>query len=119
MVRPIFSGPKTVQASVTLLEQLPVLLEKTDEQELREHILPMVYLALESNMSQVQVSEWDTVLCAGRTMFRVILTFLVWGRKQSLYFSVVKNLPVNKTIVVPIFLQSIVHLFKVYRFFFK
>ena len=29
--RPIFSGPKTVQASVTLLEQLPILLEKTDQ----------------------------------------------------------------------------------------
>ena len=27
--RPLFSGPKTVQASVTLLEQLPTFLEKS------------------------------------------------------------------------------------------
>lgn len=55
--RPIFNGPKTVQASVTLLEQLPILLEKTNQEELDTQILPMVYLALESNMSQVQVGN--------------------------------------------------------------
>jgi SCY1-like protein 2 len=53
--RPLFGGPKTVQASVTLLEQLPVLLDKVTQADLQQEVLPMVYLALESNMSQVQV----------------------------------------------------------------
>ncbi len=51
----MFGGPKTVQASVTLLEQLPVLLDKVTQADLQQEVLPMVYLALESNMSQVQV----------------------------------------------------------------
>jgi len=51
----LFGGPKTVQASVTLLEQLPVLLDKVTQADLQQEVLPMVYLALESNMSQVQV----------------------------------------------------------------
>ena len=55
MCRPLFGGPKTVQASVTLLEQLPVLLDKVTQADLQQEVLPMVYLALESNMSQVQV----------------------------------------------------------------
>ncbi|XP_023332600.1 SCY1-like protein 2 isoform X2 [Eurytemora carolleeae] len=60
-IRPIFNGPKTVQASVTLLEQLPILLEKTNQEELDTQILPMVYLALESNMSQVQMAAVSVV----------------------------------------------------------
>jgi hypothetical protein len=55
LCRPLFSGPKTVQASVTLLEQLPVLLDKVTQTDLQQEVLPMVYLALESHMSQVQV----------------------------------------------------------------
>ena len=57
-VRPIFSGPKSVQASVVLLEQLPIILEKSSKQEVETSILPMVYMALESNMSQVQVRRF-------------------------------------------------------------
>ena len=52
--RPLFSGPKTVQASVTLLEQLPVYSERSGSGVLYHDILPMLYLALESSMSQVR-----------------------------------------------------------------
>ena len=51
--RPLFTGPKTVQASVTLLDSLPIFLEKTNKEELEEDIIPMLYLAMESSMSQV------------------------------------------------------------------
>ena len=51
--RTLFSGPKTVQASVTLLEQMPIFLEKTNKKELEQDILPMLYMAMESSMSQV------------------------------------------------------------------
>ena len=54
-LRPLFSGPKTVQASVTLLDSLPVFLEKTNSEELEQDILPMLYLAMESSMSQVKL----------------------------------------------------------------
>ena len=55
--RPLFSGPKTVQASVTLLEQLPVYSECSGSVVLYHDILPMLYLALESSMSQVRNRE--------------------------------------------------------------
>ena len=51
--RPLFTGPKTVQASVTLLDSLPIFLEKTNKEELEMDIIPMLYLAMESSMSQV------------------------------------------------------------------
>ena len=51
--RPLFSGPKTVQASVTLLEQLPIFIDKSGTGILHQDILPMLYLALESSMAQV------------------------------------------------------------------
>ena len=41
------------KASVTLLEQLPIFIEKSGSYVLHEDILPMLYLALESSMSQV------------------------------------------------------------------
>ena len=59
--RPLFSGPKTVQASVTLLEQLPVFMEKCGSEILQNDILPMLYLAMESSMSQVQMAAVSVV----------------------------------------------------------
>ena len=59
--RPLFRGPKTVQASVTLLDSLPVFLEKTRQEELEQDILPMLYLAMESSMSQVQMAAASAV----------------------------------------------------------
>ena len=59
--RPLFSGPKTVQASVTLLEQLPVFMEKCGSEILQNDILPMVYLAMESSMSQVRMAAVSVV----------------------------------------------------------
>lgn len=58
LLSPLFSGPKTVQASVTLLEQLPVYSECSGSVVLHHDILPMLYLALESSMSQVKNMEF-------------------------------------------------------------
>ena len=55
--RPLFCGPKTVQASVTLLDSLPIFLEKTNNEELEQDILPMLYMAMESSMSQVEQAD--------------------------------------------------------------
>lgn len=57
----MFSGPKTVQASVTLLDQLPVFIDKSESVILHNDILPMLYLALESSMSQVQMAAVSVV----------------------------------------------------------
>ena len=59
--RPLFSGPKTVQASVTLLDQLPIFMDKSRGGILHAEILPMLYMALESSMSQVQMAAVSVV----------------------------------------------------------
>ncbi|XP_045464200.1 SCY1-like protein 2 [Harmonia axyridis] len=52
--RSVFSAPKTVQATVTLLEHLHIILEKTPRDDIRTEVLPMLYNAFESTTIQVQ-----------------------------------------------------------------
>lgn len=47
--------PKSIQATVTLLESLHVILEKTPRDDIRTEVLPMLYNAFESTTIQVQV----------------------------------------------------------------
>nr|CAD7409485.1 unnamed protein product [Timema cristinae] len=51
----VFSIPKSIQATVTLLENLHVILEKTPRDDIRSEVLPMLYNAFESTTIQVQV----------------------------------------------------------------
>jgi hypothetical protein len=53
----VFSNPKSIQASVTLLEKLPVILEKSTDDDMQTLILPMLFNALGSNMSQIQARK--------------------------------------------------------------
>lgn len=53
--RSVFSTPKSVQAAVTLLENLHIILEKTPRDDIRSEVLPMLYSAFESTTIQVQV----------------------------------------------------------------
>lgn len=55
--RSVFSTPKSVQAMVTLLENLHVILEKTPRDDIRTEVLPMLYSAFESTTIQVQVIQ--------------------------------------------------------------
>ena len=53
--RPVFANPKSIQASVTLIEKLPVILDKSTEEDLRHLVLPLLFNSLESKMCQIQV----------------------------------------------------------------
>lgn len=53
--RTVFSIPKSIQATVTLLENLHIILEKTPRDDIRSEVLPMLYNAFESATIQVQV----------------------------------------------------------------
>ena len=57
VLKPVFSNPKSIQASVTLLEKLPVILEKSTEEDMNKLILPLLFHSLESKMSQIQVLQ--------------------------------------------------------------
>ena len=60
--RCIFCWPKSIQASVTLLENLHIILEKTPKDEIQSDVMPILYTALENSTAQIQV--WRTALCA-------------------------------------------------------
>lgn len=55
--RIIFAAPKSIQATVTLLENLHVILEKTPRDEIRSEVLPLLFNAFESTTIQVQVAQ--------------------------------------------------------------
>lgn len=55
--RAVFSAPKSIQATVTLLENLHIILEKTPREDIRTEVLPLLFNAFESTTIQVQVSN--------------------------------------------------------------
>ena len=58
LFRPVFSNPKSIQASVTLLEKLAIILDKSTEEDMRNLVLPLIFNSLESKMSQIQVNHF-------------------------------------------------------------
>ncbi|XP_071541659.1 SCY1-like protein 2 isoform X3 [Panulirus ornatus] len=54
--RVVFNLPKTIQASVTLLENIHIILEKTPQEDVATDILPIIYSGLESSTVQVQTA---------------------------------------------------------------
>lgn len=55
LCRQILGVPKSIQASVTLLENLHVIVDKTPAEDLQAEILPMLFSSFESTTLQVQV----------------------------------------------------------------
>ena len=55
ITRQILGVPKSIQASVTLLENLHIIVEKTPAEDLQAEIFPMLFSSYESTTLQVQV----------------------------------------------------------------
>ncbi|XP_068627265.1 SCY1-like protein 2 [Battus philenor] len=56
-LKTLMSSPKTVQASVTILENLHLILKKCQAEDVHSHILPVLFEALDNNNNQVQTSS--------------------------------------------------------------
>lgn len=50
----VFASPKSIQATVTLLENLHIILEKTPQSDIRSEVLPLLFNSFESNTMQIQ-----------------------------------------------------------------
>ncbi|XP_015792718.1 SCY1-like protein 2 isoform X2 [Tetranychus urticae] len=61
IVRNICLMPKSVQATVTLLESMDILISKTAKSDFKQDILPMVYNAFESATPQIQCAALHAV----------------------------------------------------------
>jgi len=54
--RQVFAAPKTIQATVTLLENLHIVVGKSNQDDLlAKEILPMLFNSFDSSTVQVQV----------------------------------------------------------------
>lgn len=58
--------PKSIQASVTLLENLHIIVDKSPPEDLHNEILPMLYSSFESTTLQVQVNRRFDSFIVGR-----------------------------------------------------
>ncbi|KAK2720262.1 SCY1-like protein 2 isoform X2 [Artemia franciscana] len=53
-IRQLLSAPKSIQATVTLLENLHVVMEKSGSEDIQNDVLPLIYQGLESTTQQIQ-----------------------------------------------------------------
>ncbi|XP_076315825.1 SCY1-like protein 2 [Tachypleus tridentatus] len=61
MFRSVFSMPKSVQATVTLLENLDVIMKKTSKSDVETCVLQMMYNAFDSATPQIQCAALHAV----------------------------------------------------------
>ncbi|XP_067120668.1 SCY1-like protein 2 isoform X3 [Centruroides vittatus] len=59
--RSVFGMPKSVQATVTLLENLDIIMSKTPKSDIKAEVLPMLYNAFDSTTPQIQCAALHAV----------------------------------------------------------
>ncbi|KAG8195910.1 hypothetical protein JTE90_001145 [Oedothorax gibbosus] len=59
--RAVFAMPKSVQATVTLLENLDIIMKKTPKSDMKSEVLPMLYNAFDSSTPQIQCAALHAV----------------------------------------------------------
>ncbi|XP_075230291.1 SCY1-like protein bma [Lycorma delicatula] len=83
--RNVFSIPKSIQASVTLLENLHIILEKTPRDDIRTEVLPMLYNAFESATIQVQSAALVAVTNVSEYLDETSIRRMVLPKMKSVY----------------------------------
>ncbi|KAL4717625.1 hypothetical protein ACJJTC_000774 [Scirpophaga incertulas] len=56
-LKTLMNSPKSVQASVTILENLHIILKKCQKDEVYSEIMPLLYNALDNNTNQIQTAS--------------------------------------------------------------
>ncbi|XP_046997938.1 protein kinase domain-containing protein ppk32 [Schistocerca americana] len=83
--RSVFSIPKSIQATVTLLENLHVILEKTPRDDIRSEVLPMLYNAFESTTIQVQSAALVAVTNVSEYLDETAVRRMVLPKTKAVY----------------------------------
>ncbi|XP_049828871.1 SCY1-like protein 2 [Schistocerca gregaria] len=83
--RSVFSIPKSIQATVTLLENLHVILEKTPRDDIRSEVLPMLYNAFESTTIQVQSAALVAVTNVSEYLDEAAVRRMVLPKTKAVY----------------------------------
>ncbi|XP_015781451.1 SCY1-like protein 2 [Tetranychus urticae] len=61
IIRNLYQAPKSVQATVTLLENINILIRKSGQHEIKNEILPMLFNSLDSSQPQVQIAALSAI----------------------------------------------------------
>ncbi|XP_065171886.1 SCY1-like protein 2 isoform X3 [Atheta coriaria] len=83
--RSVFSTPKSVQATVTLLENLHIILEKTPRDDIRTEVLPMLYSAFESTTIQVQSAALVAVTNVSEYLDEMAIRRMILPKTKMIY----------------------------------
>ncbi|XP_039287541.1 SCY1-like protein 2 [Nilaparvata lugens] len=83
--RNVFSIPKTIQATVTLLENLHIILEKTPRDDIRSEVLPMLYNGFESTTIQVQSAALVAVTNVSEYLDETSIRRMVLPKMKAVY----------------------------------
>uniref|UniRef100_T1J8U4 Protein kinase domain-containing protein n=1 Tax=Strigamia maritima TaxID=126957 RepID=T1J8U4_STRMM len=86
-IRVLFTAPKTVQTTVTLLENLPILLEKAPKEDIKTDVLPMLYSAFESATPQLQCAALQAVGSIADYLDEVAVRKMVLPRAKAVLAS--------------------------------
>ncbi|KAG8278351.1 hypothetical protein J6590_021244 [Homalodisca vitripennis] len=81
----VFSIPKSIQATVTLLENLHIILEKTPRDDIRTEVLPMLYNAFESTTIQVQTAALVAVTNVSEYLDESSIRRMVLPKMKTVY----------------------------------
>ncbi|XP_021921574.1 SCY1-like protein 2 [Zootermopsis nevadensis] len=92
--RNVFSIPKSIQATVTLLENLHVILEKTPRDDIRSEVLPMLYNAFESTTIQVQSAALVAVTNVSEYLDETAIRRMVLPKMKTVYEKNVADLKI-------------------------
>ncbi|KAI5729876.1 hypothetical protein M8J76_007507 [Diaphorina citri] len=83
--RSVFSAPKSIQATVTLLENLHVILEKTPRDDIRNEVLPMLYNGFESSTIQVQSAALQALTNVSEYLDEIAIRRMVLPKMKAVY----------------------------------
>ncbi|XP_066900810.1 SCY1-like protein 2, partial [Halyomorpha halys] len=83
--RGVFTIPKTIQATVTILENLHIILEKTPREEIRTEVLPMLFNAFESTTIQVQSAALVAVTNVSEYLDDISIRKMVLPKMKAVY----------------------------------
>ncbi|KAJ6640725.1 SCY1-like protein 2 [Pseudolycoriella hygida] len=83
--RAMFSAPKSIQATVTILENLHVILEKTPRDDIRSEVLPLLFNAFESTTIQVQSAALVAVANVYETLDETSIRKMVLPKLKLVY----------------------------------
>ncbi|XP_065213701.1 SCY1-like protein 2 isoform X4 [Planococcus citri] len=83
--RKLLQAHRSIQATVTILENLHIILEKTPRDDIRREVLPVLYKAFESNSIQIQSAALTAVTNVSNHLEEAAIRRMVLPKMKNVY----------------------------------